>query len=441
MPPLLSTLFKELRLLYRDRSGLLVLFVMPAVLVVVVALVQENVLKATGAARMDILFIDQDRQTFGRIIREQLDGVEGVTLVTSLDGRAIDVDQARRLVDGGRYQACMVIPAGITETVRARATEQISEAFSGKSAENAPPLPHVSVYFDPLVQGAFRSSLLNAVKQMLLALEMEIKAAALAEALSSRLQRTPGAYLGPMPLGPADVPPVKMDPSWGARRLMDVVAEKSRLQKLPTSVQQNVAAWSVFGIFFIVLPLGGAIIRERRDGTLARLRTLPVSYLTLLLGKLAACVAVCWVQFLFIVLVGKIALPLLGLPVLSLGSDSPALFATVTLIALAACGGGLVIGTFARTLEQATMFGAVAVVCAAAIGGIMVPVYAMPPAMQAISQFSPLAWSLNALVEIVVREGSLGSVRHELLCLAAFFAAATTMAWARFGRIDRRGEM
>ena len=63
--PLIATLLKELRLLYRDRAGLLVLFVMPAVLAVVVSLVQENVLKTTGAARMDVLFIDQDRQTLG----------------------------------------------------------------------------------------------------------------------------------------------------------------------------------------------------------------------------------------------------------------------------------------------------------------------------------------------------------------------------------------
>jgi ABC-2 type transport system permease protein len=222
---------------------------------------------------------------------------------------------------------------------------------------------------------------------------------------------------------------------------MDVAAENSGLAKLPTSVQQNVAAWSVFGIFFIVLPLGGAIIRERRDGTLARLRTLPVPYLTLLLGKLSAYVAVCWVQFLFIVLVGKAGLPPLGLPALSLGSDTLALIVTVMMIALAACGGGLMIGTFARTLEQATMFGAVAVVCAAALGGIMVPVYVMPPVMQAISEFSPLAWGLNALVEIAVREGTLGSVRHELLCLAAFFAATMALAWARFGRIDRQGKL
>jgi ABC-2 type transport system permease protein len=440
MQPFLATLFKELRLLYRDRSGLLVLFIMPAVLVVVVSLVQENVLKATGAARMDILFIDQDRQTFGKLIGEQLEALDSVTLVTSLDGQVIDTDQARVLVDKGRYQVCIVVPAGITEAVRTRAVEQISDAFSGGSREAALPLPYVSVYFDPLVQGAFRSSLLNALKQMLLAMEMEIKAKALTESLPVQFQQTLSALADRIPLDPATIPKVQMDPGWGSRRLMDVVAEQSRLKKLPTSVQQNVSAWSVFGIFFIVLPLGGAIIRERKDGTLARLRTLPVPYITLLVGKLGAYVIVCWVQFLFIVLMGKAGLPLLGTPVLSLGSDTTALIVTVTMVALAACGYGLMLGTLARTLEQATMFGAVSVVCAAALGGIMVPVYVMPPVMQTISLFSPLAWGLNALVEISVREGTLGSVQHELLYLTAFFAVTMAIAWTRFGRFDRQAE-
>jgi ABC-2 type transport system permease protein len=412
------------------------------VLVVVVSLVQENVLKATGAAHMDILFIDQDRQAFGKLIGEQLEALDTVTLVTSLDGQAIDTDQARALVDKGRYQVCVAVPAGITEAVRTRAVEQIAEAFSGESRPDPLPLPlpHVSVYFDPLVQGAFRSSLLNALKQMLLAMEMEIKARVLAESLPVQFRQSLSAIAGRIPMDPATIPKFQMDPGWGTRRLMDVVAEQSRLKKLPTSVQQNVAAWSVFGIFFIVLPLGGAIIRERKDGTLARLRTLPVPYITLLVGKLGAYVTVCWAQFLFIVLMGKVGLPLLGTPVLSLGSDTTALIVTVTMVALAACGYGLMLGTLARTLEQATMFGAVSVVCAAALGGIMVPVYVMPPVMQTISTFSPLAWGLNALVEIAVREGTLGSVRHELLYLATFFALTMVIAWTRFGRFDRQAE-
>ncbi len=440
MQPFLATLFKELRLLYRDRAGLLVLFIMPTVLVVVVSLVQENVLKATGTPHMDILFIDQDRQDFGKLIRKELEALESVTLITSLDGQAIGSDQARALVDKGRYQVCIVIPAGLTEAVRARAIEQISDAFSGRSGEGALPLPHVPVYFDPLVQGAFRSSLLNALKLMLLAMEMEMKARTLAASLPAQLEQTLSALADQIPLDPATFPKFQMDPGWGNRRLLDVVAAQSSLRKLPTSVQQNVAAWSVFGIFFIVLPLGGTIIRERKDGTLARLRTLPVPYLTLLAGKLGAYVTVCWVQFLFIVLMGKTGLPLLGTPVLSLGSDTAALVVTVTMIALAACGYGLMLGTLAHTLEQANMFGAVSVVCAAALGGTMVPVYVMPPLMQTISLFSPLAWGLNALVEIAVRDGTLGSVRHELLSLTAFFVVTMAIAWTRFGRFDRQAE-
>ena len=43
-----ATVWKELLLLRRDRAGLLILFLMPAVLVVVITLVQQNVLKIMG---------------------------------------------------------------------------------------------------------------------------------------------------------------------------------------------------------------------------------------------------------------------------------------------------------------------------------------------------------------------------------------------------------
>lgn len=435
MRPFLATLIKDLRLLARDRAGLLVLFAMPAVLVVVVSLVQENVLKATGAGRMDVLFIDQDRQMLGTLIREHLQATDTLQLVTDIGGRPLEVEQARVLVERGTYEVCIVVPAGLTDAVRARAGELMADAFEGGSTLGGSP-PRLAVYFDPLVQGAFRSSLLNALRGMLLAMEMEIKARALSEALPARMRQALGAATGRVVVDPT-MPTIRIDPSWGGRRLMEVGAEQSRLATLPTPTQQNVAAQSVFGIFFIVLPLGASFIRERQDGTLARLRTLPVGYLTILAGKMGAYLVVCWVQVLFIVALGRWGLPLLGAPALTLGSDVPALVATVTMIALAACGYGLLLGTLARTLEQEIMFGAVSVVCAAAVGGIMVPVYVMPPTMQTISTWSPLAWGLNALVDIAVRGGSLASVGPELACLAAFTVATTAAAWLRFGRYER----
>ncbi len=135
---------------------------------------------------------------------------------------------------------------------------------------------------------------------------------------------------------------------------------------------------------------------------------------------------------------GIYVLPLLGTPVLEMGSAYGAILLVVASSALAATGYGILLGAVARTYEQASMFGAVSVVIAAALGGIMVPVYAMPEVMQEISRFSPLAWGLNGLTDLFVREGNLGGVLPEISYLLLFFAAATTVGWWRFVHREQR---
>jgi ABC-2 type transport system permease protein len=107
--------------------------------------------------------------------------------------------------------------------------------------------------------------------------------------------------------------------------------------------------------------------------------------------------------------------------------------------ALAAAGYGVMLGTICRTYEQASMFGPVSVVVAAALGGIMVPVYVMPELMQKISNYSPLAWGLNALIDIFVRQGDMGSVLPEILYLLSFFIGTILIAWSVFIRRGRTG--
>jgi ABC-2 type transport system permease protein len=107
--------------------------------------------------------------------------------------------------------------------------------------------------------------------------------------------------------------------------------------------------------------------------------------------------------------------------------------AVVLAAALAACGYGILLGTVARTYEQASMFGAVSVVIAAAVGGIMVPVYVMPEMMRRISDFSPLAWGLNALTDIFAREGTIQTVQNEILYLLIFALGTMLLAWGYFG--------
>ena len=72
MYKLFAAVKKELLLLRRDVAGLLVLFVMPAILVVVVTLVQENVSKTIGDSALNVLLIDHDKKLVGQTIEKEL---------------------------------------------------------------------------------------------------------------------------------------------------------------------------------------------------------------------------------------------------------------------------------------------------------------------------------------------------------------------------------
>ncbi len=259
----------------------------------------------------------------------------------------------------------------------------------------------------------------------------------LTELLPAHLKKVVGEMMGPLASGDMLASMLPVEFKWDNKPLLHIsekIAFRGDMTKLPTSVQQNVPAWALFGMFFIVVPLAGSLIKERQEGTFARLMSMPVSYVTLLLGKLAAYVLVCFIQFSLIVLIGKLLLPVMGTSTLDLGSSPAAVVVIVLSATLAATGYGVALGTIARTYEQASMFGPISVVIAAALGGIMVPVFAMPKIMQSISAFSPLAWGLNSFLEIFVRGGDLMSVAFEVSLLLLFFIAAMLVSWIYFVR-------
>ncbi|MFZ1200548.1 MAG: ABC transporter permease, partial [Desulfobacterales bacterium] len=261
MTRLPAAIVKELLLLSRDRAGLLVLFLMPAVLVVVVSLVQENILKVTGETAIRVLFVDYDRQLLAEVIESQLRQSGSFVISREVNGRPVDEESARAAVQDGDFQFAVVIPAGATAAVQNRVKRQITAAFGpGDGQDGADSeLTRVTIFFDPLVQGTFRASVTNALYRILLTLELEMKAQAVSEILQQqtahRLPKSPGTQLG------VALPP--LNPVWGRQRVLEIEtrqAARTNAGKLPSSVQQNVPAWALFGMFFIVVPMGGSLI-------------------------------------------------------------------------------------------------------------------------------------------------------------------------------------
>lgn len=200
-------------------------------------------------------------------------------------------------------------------------------------------------------------------------------------------------------------------------------------QPMPTAVQQNVPAWLIFAMFFIAIPLSTAIIEERQQRTLMRLRTMGVSVWLIYGAKILPYFAINLLQLLLMLALGIWLLPLLGGQALKLpAQQTPALLTMGACTSLAALSVASVIAACARTTEQASIASAASNLLLAALGGVMVPVFMMPPTLQALAELSPMQWALSGFIELLVREGGwthIAAPALKLLGLAAglFFIA------------------
>ena len=438
----LATLIKEWRLLSRDRTGLLLLFAMPAVLVVAMTLVQDNVLRRSGGLQVTGAVVDQDGGIVAQELVKALEGADVVSFTARVDGRATTEEDAAAWIEGGRFQFFVVLPKGLTAAVEEGVRHRVDRWMSHADAVPGSrlPGPEVALRFDPTLRHVYRTAVEGVVERALAGVQTGVTLRYLGDAIDRKVQQRIAEMTG----GYAPQSEQRLIPELEDDALFHPVAAvvangvgTSGKERLPTAVQQNVPAWALFGMFFIVVPLSGALIRERREGIWARLMVMPVSKTVLILGKLSAYVGVCLVQFGCIVLVGRWLLPLLGTDPFVLGDRTGAILLVALCSALAANGFGLMLGVVARTNEQAAILGPVCVVIAAALGGIMVPVFAMPGIMQRISRGSPLGWAHDAFMNLLVRDSGFFEIWAQLALLLLFFAVTLAVSIVVLRRIHR----
>ena len=438
---LAAVVTKDFLCLRRDKAGLAVLFIMPLALLLVMTLVQNAVISSgSRSVRSDLLVVDMDG---GAIAADIVSGIASnayYNLRRDIEGRVPTPEQARRAVLHGDVHACLIIPKGFSEAAQ-RSSKEIIMLLGAMAAPEKQPgdtsslppslLPPLEIILDPTIPGALREGYLNVLSRVITLIELRAAFRVLTEEQGGGAKNP---YDGLM----TDGAPGESDRYGGIHmRIKDGTFIGGSGHGMPTVTQQNVPAWTMFAMFFIVVPLATQMIRERNDGTLRRSLVAPVGYISLTLGKIVVYGMVCVAQFVLMCAAGMTTLPWLGLAPLTLGMHPLALAPVVVGAALAACGFGVLIGTVARSHVQASAFGAVVVIILAAIGGVMVPVYVMPHYLQHISNVSPLAWGLNAFLDIFIRNGALVDVVPETCGLLAFFCvtcAGALMYRHRFGR-------
>ncbi|WP_066570421.1 ABC transporter permease [Snodgrassella sp. CFCC 13594] len=204
--------------------------------------------------------------------------------------------------------------------------------------------------------------------------------------------------------------------------------------KTPNSVQQSVPAWLIFGMFFILIPLSNVMLSERHTNTLTRLCLAQISASHLLAAKFLPYFLINQIQFMGMLALAHWALPIMGMPALSLPGSGWLYCLLSACISLSALGYGFWVSTLSQSTEQAVVLGGGGIIIMASLGGIMVPTYVMPTTMQHLSLISPMSWGLNAFQGLLLNQADLPTILPYCASLALFGLVCMLMASWRYRR-------
>jgi len=410
MYKLRMSIYKEILLLKRDMGGLVILFIMPLCLVITITLIQDSTFKTATDSKIPILLVDNDKGNVSEMVLKNLDSGSAFSVITQNNGKPIDEAFAKEKVFNGDYQLAIIIPQNLSSGLKAKVDSNVAKIMEGidttdsiatkqKEKEIAP--KEVRLYFDPASQTAFKTAVKSTVDKMI----SQIETRSIYNAFTEQL-------------GEESVAAFQQESYISFKEIVPVFKNKAMV---PNSTQHNVPAWTLFAMFFIVVPLSINIVKEKNQGTQIRLRTNPVSYTTVIAGKTVTYLIICMLQFFLMLGMGMYVFPQIGLPVLELNGTFLLMSVVALFSGLAAIGFGILLGTMAKTQEQSAPFGATSVVILAAIGGVWVPVFAMPKVMQYIAKASPMNWGLEAFYDVLLRHTTLVGILPLLAALLLFF--------------------
>ncbi|MEN2398422.1 ABC transporter permease [Flavobacterium sp. MC2016-06] len=407
---------KEFLLLKRDLGGLIILFIMPLVLVITVTLIQDSTFKSVSDTKIQILLVDKDKGSVSKTVFDNLEKSNLFTVVTQIDNKPITEELAKEAVYKGKFQLAIVIPENLSTDLQTKIDQNVAKIVSsmGLSDSTAAAKPskiikekEVKLYFDPAVQMSFKNAVMNSIDKMI----SQIETKSIYTTFQNQLGEGTTSF-----------------EQKSFITFKEIIPKINNKEVRPNSVQHNVPAWTLFAIFFIVIPLSINIVKEKSQGTFVRLRTNPVSNLVVIIGKTITYSAICMIQFYMMVAVAIFLFPHIGLPPLNVEGHLFLMSVVALFSGFAAIGFGILLGTIASTQEQSAPFGATSVIILAAIGGIWVPVFAMPGIMQLIAKSSPMNWGLEAFYDVLLRNVSFLEIIPKISLLLLFFILTTSIA-------------
>lgn len=360
----------NVRILLRDRTNWFFVFGLPIILLVVLGTLYGG----RVAPRMGI--VTADSGPFGA---ELVEAIRGGPVTLELRELAT-VDALRAGVEDGTLEIGLIVPPGYDAALRAGDTARVTILGRPEGAA-----------------WALREAVSSAIAEQ----------AALVTAARLAAERVGMSFDDALAVA---------RPVQAATAEMSVTVERIGEGIFPAGTgafQPGAQSQLVLFMFLTSMTAATQLIVTRQLGVSRRMLASSVRVGTILVGEMLGRFGVAMVQGLFIILLSAVAFGVAW-------GDPVAAGILVVLFALVGAGAAMVVGVFAKNVDQAAGFGVMAGMLLGALGGAMVPLEIFPELARMIAHLTPHAWAIQGLREVALRGGTVVDVATELGALAAY---------------------
>ena len=406
MYKLWATLIKDVKLLTRDRVGLSMMFGMPIVLAVVITSLQSGAFELINENKLALIVCNKDSGVKSTEFIKSIEDSKHFK-ITFVD-KNTNTSDLKLLMHKKEILVAVEIPENFSKKIIENANQIASKALQESELNTKIPAvkneESISMLFQPVLQKAhletINASLSTSLqviqnKQILNAIYMSINGSKIDKNLENEIVNK-------------------------QVKIKKISTSKAFNRNIPNATQHNIPAWTIFAMFFIVTSLGSIVVKERISGSFIRLKTLPTNFYVSLLSKQITYVIVCLLQVFIIFSIGVYLFPILDLPKLNMPFDLFSLALVSLVCAWCAVSYAICVGIFAKTQEQANGFGAISIVILSALGGLLVPGFAMSQSFQNIIALSPLHWCLEAYYDLFLEGANFKDVLKNLAAIFGF---------------------
>jgi ABC-2 type transport system permease protein len=191
---------------------------------------------------------------------------------------------------------------------------------------------------------------------------------------------------------------------------------------------RTVGGWAMMFLLFSLTGAATSMFEEKQEGTLRRMLSMPITRAQIL-----------WSKYIYSILLGVIQLLILFFFSwiffdVAIFSNFFNLLVVILASAAAAVSFGMLITSFAKSLQQASGLSTLFILIMSALGGSWFPVSFLPEWMQYLSKATLTYWSVEAFLQVLWRQSDFMGILTNVIVLLIIAILINSYALLRFKR-------